>query len=124
MARKTSDREEDPEVTWYRPPGLILEEEGKATLVLTLTCSSLDELMKAMAYELDAWSGSLARHKGCDGRLLFRINSTELPLDPAQRRQVEEFARVCSSRAREAGLKSPAGTPLTFRVDFKASKYG
>jgi len=123
MARKTSDKKEDPEVTWFRHPGLILEVEGKATLVLTLTCFSLDELMRAMAYELDAWSGSLASHQGCDGRLLFRINSTELPLDPGQRRKIEEFARVCTSRAREAGLKSKAGTPLSFRVEFKASKY-
>jgi hypothetical protein len=116
--------DDDPDVSWYRPPGLTMQVSGKPMLVLPLTCESLPELMKAMAYELDAWAKHLTTDKSCEGRLLFRINSTELPLNNAEKDKVAAFVQRCSEKARGAGMKSAQGKPIEMAVEYQESRYG
>lgn len=113
----------DDEVTWYRAPPLVVDDDGVGTLVILLTCEGIDELLRAIAYELDAYTHVIGEMAGFEGPIVIRINSSAVPDDAAARHRVERLVDECRGVARKANLRAPNGNRVSIETEWKELEY-
>jgi len=112
------DAPADPEVTWYRPKGLLEDDgEGGSTLVLALSCEGPEELRRAILYELESYTAPLLEREGLNGRLLFKVDSSGVPPGDGRVR-IEELIRAINEHSLRKGFKTAGGRPLAVSLEW------
>ena len=112
------DETADDGVSWHRPHPILVQNKGKGTMMLALTCFDFDELTKAVQYEFRANASRFRSMKGFEGRVQFTINTQTLALSRKDKHRLKDLARFLESQAKEIGLRAPDGTAIIVVYDF------
>ena len=108
----------DAEVSWVRKSPAVSDHTGPWAYVISLECEDIEELLRAMTYELDASASVFPQLHVFDGLVLFRIEGDKVSPTRSIRQIVDKAIAQLNTRCRDEGLATRQGQQVVCGVEW------